>query len=429
MKSKIKTLSDLFVIFFSIAFAINFISLSRNGVINGYPYVSPDGFDWYAEGIYLYTSLFKILEFPLQVLRPPIFVIFCGIDYLFGGAGYIIGGIYGINIIVFYKFICKFIKLVNKKVSDSLIYPSVALSCTILPINFIRPYLLADEIAITLSMLSAYFAYRGIREKSLKNYAMGGFICFLGGLTQTYAMLPFLCIFFVYISTNFFKNINFNRYIFLYTFITLAGYLSFIYKWRNFLPHLSTPNNFNLLAFDLKMLMFYISAWSIFFFEFFAFKLIAVNFKIRNDIIYKNIDLLFLTILLAILSLFYHWPESRFIAYYWHFILIIFLIGIELESYEKYLFLAMMACSIFIVPLNYWAPTWDSTNYGLKNNWTYKYFTEISDIRGINDCNQIDCSANIFLKNSDDYVKNSVELYIKLNNLNERERVSILKNL
>ena len=43
----------LVVFLFSLMFAIQIVVLANGDIVNNYPYISPDGFDWYMQGVYL----------------------------------------------------------------------------------------------------------------------------------------------------------------------------------------------------------------------------------------------------------------------------------------------------------------------------------------------------------------------------------------
>lgn len=62
--------------------------LSNGYVINQYPFISPDGFDWITEGLYLSEAMKgNLYEGVLPVARPPFFVFITAIDSLLGQTG------------------------------------------------------------------------------------------------------------------------------------------------------------------------------------------------------------------------------------------------------------------------------------------------------------------------------------------------------
>lgn len=81
-----------FVALYSLIFALQMWSLSAADVVNRYPYISPDGFDWYLEGVYLAKILKGVELLPsLPILRPPVFVLINMVDYVAGANGLILG--------------------------------------------------------------------------------------------------------------------------------------------------------------------------------------------------------------------------------------------------------------------------------------------------------------------------------------------------
>jgi hypothetical protein len=75
---------------FYLILSLKFYYLCNGDVVNFYPLISADGYDWYTEGIYLVETL-KGHNFPnLPVLRNPFFVFITATDYLFGSKGIIL---------------------------------------------------------------------------------------------------------------------------------------------------------------------------------------------------------------------------------------------------------------------------------------------------------------------------------------------------
>lgn len=418
----LRTASLLSVAFFSFIFFVQFVLLSSGNIFNNYPYITPDGFDWYAEGAYLYHQVFSTNDFPLQVLRPPIFVILCSLDYAFGGQGIILGLIYSLNILILYNYLCKFINLFNNLQENDFLYLILAYSVTFMPINFIRPYLLADEIAITLAFVSSFYLIIGVNECFYKKFMLGGFLALLGGLTQTYALIPlFIILTFILLRYIFYKIII-NKFFIYYSLFIGVTFLIITFIWRGYLPHLSTPENFTLFSLDLKMLDFYSSAWSFYFFPFLCFKLFNLNTSIKNGLESNKLILFTIFLTFSVLSFLYHWPEARFISYYWYWALIVFFSFLNFSLLQKKLLFLIFIVSSVITPLNYWTPLWVNSSLKVSSTWFYLYFQNKSIPREIVNCFLVDCKNNTFINNSDSYVKSSIDIFNKI------EKNKYLKN-
>ena len=134
--------ATLFVALFAGLFGAQFVYLANGDVINNYPFISPDGFDWYTEGVYV-TQLFSGATLPeLPVLRPPFFVFVTAVDFIFGNKGLVLAILYGVATFYTYFFSLKLIDS-NYEEGDknSWYVVPLAISATIYPLNFFKPFL------------------------------------------------------------------------------------------------------------------------------------------------------------------------------------------------------------------------------------------------------------------------------------------------
>ena len=86
--------------------------------------------------------------------------------------------------------------------------------------------------------------------------------------------------------------------------------------------------------------------------------------------------------------------------------------AIRFESNKgAYFISAVFLLVVFIVPNNYWAPSWQSMRVTMFQNWIGNYFGSSPIDRKLNVCGD-DCDGrNDFLNNSDPYVNNTVKIY------------------
>jgi hypothetical protein len=178
------------------------------------------------------------------------------------------------------------------------------------------------------------------------------------------------------------------------------------------MPHLITPDNFNLLKFNFGMLNFYGNVWAIFFSPFILFLIIFWRRYLIASL--QNKFVICITVILLAMSMlcfFYQWPESRFTFYLWPWFLLLFFSTVKVKNSKVALFLSLLLIvNCIYAPSNYWQPQITSLSYVNNTNWVMGYFQATSTDRKIS-CKGEDCLAqNIFLKNSDDYVNRSVRL-------------------
>ena len=416
----LKTFSDAFVTLFAIIFAIKFFSLANGNLINNYPYISPDGFDWYLEGAYLVKILGGAQNLQaLPVLRPPMFVLVTMADYLLGANGLVLALTTGLGIFFTYYLTVKITNiLLGEKTFLNWYVVAIAFGITVYPLNFIRPYVLADTLAIALALASVFTLFEW--QRNFRNYSVliPIIIASLAGLTQTYAILPFLISCGVGAVLNFGRNKKSSAYHLIAIFSASFIFLTLSYCWRIFIPHVNTPENFTLLRLSGAMLPFYLRTWSFYFFPIIVFFIIARKYLITLEIKDPSfISIGVIVIIFSALCFFYQWPEARFTYYLWPWILILFFSILRQTSKKMTgLFIFLVSALIFLSPDNYWDPNWRTVNLTVDKNWIAKFLTASSVDRGLVGCNESCLDKNNFLISSDGYVNSTVRLYLQIGN-------------
>jgi hypothetical protein len=411
----LRSFVNLTVIFFGLVFGIKFYFLCNGDVLNYYPLISPDGFDWYTEGAYLYKS-FATENLPsLTVLRPPLFVLTTLVDFLIGG-GLFLAFIYSISIVFTYFFILWIIELClgNKQEKAWFLIP-LAIATTIYPVNFIKGYLLSDGLAVCLSLFAVYMLAKYFERNKRHLLIFSSLIAILGGLTQTYALLPYL----TFLSLRVFskqEELGNRIFLILNALFVLITFFFISYLWRIFLKHESTPQYFDLLKLSFGMFDFYINTWGYYFAPFLL--LVITNFRSLKFNKYQSLGMSSLTVTLALgfLCFIYQWPESRFTYFLWPWVIISFFSLISpicFKAATKQLTATMLIIS-FMAPSNYWQPSLKSLSFKYQDNWVVNYFRLIAIDRKLTSCDTLECKGNLFLGNSDPYVNAVIKLNLFL---------------
>lgn len=412
-------ISNSAVIFFGLIFGLKFIFLSNGDVINYYPLISDDGFDWYTEGIYLINSFFRNNLPNLPILRPPIFVLITSLDFLTGSRGLVLSTLYSLSIVMTYFFILWIIdRELGVENKDAWFLFPLAISVTVYPINFFKGYLLSDSIAVCLSLFSIFILIKYFNEKKIHLLVLSGFVALLAGLTQTYGLVPYLI--FIGIKLMFtYKNNKTNvLLLFLSLVLIFSSFILITYFWRHFLKHHTTPLNFQLLKLNFDMLSFYINTWGYYFFPFIIFFILIKHNKehlvTTQLIIFSSLAV---TLTLAFFCFIYQWPDARYTYYLWPWVLISFFLLFKPVNKKtgSISLVGLMIFVSFVIPSNSpWGPSLKSISFSYHKNWAVNYFRSQSVDRDLNNCNTPNCDGNSFLANSSPYVKSVMSMYLVL---------------
>jgi len=403
---------------FLFSFYRNFVRLSGGNFIDHYPYITPDGYDWYSQGIML-TDALKNFRFAFQwpSLRPPIYVILNAIDYSLGGEGYFLGFIQvSAFLIIVISVRSILIKIVDCKVYTVPQSPIIEYLSGIViafPLFFISLYNLADLLCVALSLLSVnlflYCYYKNNNNKMLFLWCV--LPALVSGLTQTYGLLPLLIIslcFFI------FKKISLSNYLTIVVPLVFF-YLLTIYIWRQTIPHLGTPDNFVLLRFNKENIRFYINIFILFLLPlvlinlFFGFK----DRSIINTSIINSFKIL--VVIFSALCLLYDWRESRFTFSFWTFFYIIAVVKIiPIDQYysrvKLYLPMFLLFLCMLISPANFWQPTVSRVSMSPKDHWLYQFFTSNPIERHLEYC-VTNCIASGYYNSLGNYEKRSIAYF------------------
>ena len=411
----IRNITTLLACALGLIYTIAFIKFSNGDVINHYPYITPDGYDWYVEGMYLNALLSGSSLPELTVLRPPTFVLITALDYFFGGRGIVVGIAYGIAFIGTYLLVIRISDEASLESHKQSLFPIFALLLlSFQSINYLKKYLLSDSIAVALGLFSVYLLIRHVKSDNSTIGIASAIVAVIAGLTQTYALLPYL-IFCFCLAIKSLREHGFRASLILLPTVSCLAFLIVTVGWRYLMPHTMTPTNFGYLQLNFNMLPFYVNTWGIYFITIIP---VILLYFIKNNQQENKTEFITPTVLvifiLAGLCLIYQWPESRFTYAFWPWILI--LIGCTLRYHPperaKIATLATTALLVLTInPKSYWVPEFNQISFNPTRNWLVGYFRGHSIDRELTKCKDIDCSNNSFFSQSDNYVKSSIKMY------------------
>ena len=335
----------------------------RGDVLESHRYISPDGLDWIVEGRILGTE-----GLVLPVLRNVGFVLSSRLDWLLGGHGVVfalvnISGLFlqGISLILFLDHFKVSLKL--QTIGIFLYFGSW--------IHFSSMYVLPDTFAVGCLLFGTTLLLVN-SSTSLNPTLISSVVFFIGSIFQFYAFAGF--IFSIILAKSWPKDLSVKIFrIFIIILASTASICTTV-VWRQSIPHLSVPSQFDLLEVSLNMLPFYSEVWA----SAFVVPLLAlIGFakleSIRRAIRSVHIRyFLFFGLCFLTMAFFYQWPDAR-IAYSGVSFLLIALITLLLVSISPAtgktsskgprvsesiwgVTVFIIALTVFLAPKDYWSP-------------------------------------------------------------------------
>jgi hypothetical protein len=425
-----KNLPFLFLLIVSGIYVAKILLLSYPLVINTYPYISSDGFDWLTEGFWLAQTTLgeNVSDVALPIARPPVFVFITFLDALLGQNAYIISLAFGVSFLGtgYYA-----VKSLGSNI-DPLLSLVFLFALLFSPVNFVRKWMLSDSVCVFLSLAAVYYLFVLYRNSfnSLFQMIVLSFAIAVSGATQTYGLVaPLISIGFLSILTI--KERNFfllGRLVGVFSLALLIFFL-FLFFWYGFIPHTSTPVTFGLLNFSsFAMARFYFHLWVYYFFPFTP--LLMLVFWVDGNAFFEDpllISLWLSVIAFFVLTFFYQWPESRFTFMYWHFFVIaVFKTYLYVDNrkhqFNRAFFLGFASALIIFQGLflstNEWQPNLREINVRPNASW-FVGFLQASPLDRFE--LQKNCGAQykmcadmVVSENFDVYVQNTVNAYMKI---------------
>jgi hypothetical protein len=353
--------------------------LTRGNFLNSYPFISPDGFDWIFEGVYLSRFLGNGFDAttPALILRAPMFVLITALDAVAGGRGIVVALAVALALLVAGSFLILILQEFGVRWWIRL---WTAVIFVVSPFAYFRGWVLSDAIAIAFMHVCVYCLLRYQRTDQPRWLLFAALAMCGGGWTQTYAIIPFLIGAGITGLTRLFSG---GRIVALIA-ITGAGVLLYVgglAGWYRSIPHEMVPTQFGLLQPSLEMLRFYIGVW-LFYFGPLLLVPVCYLLSLRKQALALRVDVIIVLASVAafvVLLFVYQWPEARFS--YFYFGLVLVLVALMLESSVQRLraptaivtLVLVVATSLLVVPQNYWNPAPTELRLQPRNSWLAQY--------------------------------------------------------
>lgn len=306
----------------SLVITARLLWLAGNDMIDSYPFMFPDSFDWITNALY-YIEIYKYHLTPtFPTIRAPFFPLLIALTYLIGLSNMVIVIIQFASWgIILYTLKCA--RLLQ--IRDAFLVPLLLFLGAHYSFNMFRTYILADMVCIFLITVSIYYYLiylRGNRRRSLLSASL---LSSIAGITQVFGLFPALAFsglqLFYAVMTRDLKSFQCAV---LNLVLPGAAQVSWmLYKFIHFGdPTATQVNHFSLLKFSFANFHYYSHVWLIFFFPLICTGMILLPFyklEIRSYRSFLNLEVVFLAVvnLLFVLSIFfYQWQESRFTTYF-----------------------------------------------------------------------------------------------------------------
>lgn len=336
------------------------ISFGQKDLISAYSAITVDGFDFIIVG----RALAQGFEGEVVSLRNPAFTLISYLDAITGKIGFIFGATISLSLLLqIYSLIkiMKFFKL------NLLLQNLILLSFFLHWIHFINLYILSDLFSLSIMLLGIYFLLTGINENSLtlKEF-IGSTLISISALGQFYTLFGFGILLLKILNNNIQRFIRLK--ILSIVAINILILIMIRLLWNYTVPHKSVPLNFELLKINLNMINFYLNTWTVMFLPIIVSIILIiipkfkVNFKDRVYNVNKEFIFLFSYVaVIAAITLFYQWAESRFsyLLFIFTFILIIYIVKSNEKIWIDFLYSCTILTIIFSVlwsPINKWQP-------------------------------------------------------------------------
>ena len=424
---------------FLLWFLARIVMLSSGNVLNNYPAISSDGYDWLTEGLYMKLFLkHAVVARVLPVLRPPVFVLVTTLDAFAGQGGFVIAAAnalaWGTTIFCAWRMIDL---SASRDIRDDLKYLIAMLVVgllTVAPINYFRIFLLSDGLCIGFAMTSYYFYHRYVAGGTNGVLVIASVLGVLAGSTQTYGLIPPLAA----SAIGAFALVRSRQSRRVARLIVAAGLMvvcTVILRtvWLGAFEHVITPKPFDLLQLRFSMSVFYLNAWSIYLLP--VLPLLAVSIflgprlwpVLRDDLVFLSSAMV--TAIFAGLCFFYQWPEARFTLLFWPWLVVVagkLLLGLARAglrpAYHQAVVLVagglLFFHTFFVYPQNYWRPGWTQMAAGPSGSWL-SFFARTLPVDRLQlrpNCGspQRVCAAARRLEGIDSYPTQIVDFYLAL---------------
>lgn len=308
----------------SVAAGWHIIACADGLLINNYPFLSPDSYDWIVEGAYLERMLGAAPPAqPLSTGRNPVFVAVMALDAWFGQRGVVFGVVSAAAVFATGWLLIGHLGRFRHPAAAQLSFLAIVL---LAQVNFLRAYVLADSLCLALSVAAFLATLRAVPESGGWPWVAAA-IAFTtaAGLTQEDGVLAPAAACAVAGTKALLRG---ERAV-LWRMATIAAVAAALvvagYRlWFGFLPHQSRPDHLELLRMAWTLLPFYAEAWTYTFVP-----LVPLLLAIRWRGILREVRADTMTAAAWIcavaflgLCLIYQWRSLRFTGLLWPFLIL-----------------------------------------------------------------------------------------------------------
>jgi len=314
------------------------VTLVDGSLLNSYPFMFSDSFDYVFEGQALAAQFRGISTPDFPELRNPGYVLVQSLSHLSSRPELILFFI--TNTFVCLYLMTPFFLAKAFNVSNYALY-TVGLMFLLNPSNDLFIYILSDAQAMSLMTLSVVCYMIHKKKGQTKYLALAAVLALLGALTQTYAAIPLLMYMGFESLIRLFDNTNSFRRRIPWKPIAVIGslglsYGTIKYLWMTGIPHDSTPANFSLLKLSISNLGFYLDTWGYLLILYGPVVVLVLrNFRTVKQVVLSNALVwmtLSIVLVFALLAFFYQWRDFRFTFSY---LPLVFLSGLFVLSSKR----------------------------------------------------------------------------------------------
>jgi hypothetical protein len=303
----------------SLAWAGHIVATADGLLLNNYPFLSPDSYDWIVEGAYLARMLGgERPERPLPRGRSPVFVGVMALDALLGQRGIVFAVVSAAAIFATGALLVGHIGSFRYQTAAAVAFLAVTF---LAQVNFLLPFVLADSLCVALSIA----AFRAMLRAGEGGGGRGGAataaaLTALAGLTQPFGVLaPIVASAVIWMKATFRGD---GAVLWrLPCIVAVAGGLVLAGRglWFSYLPHEHTHRNFYLLRLTTDMIPFYLGAWSYAFLPLLPLALAAGRRRVLRNMVTDTMTVAAWVFALAFMVLcqLFDWPSIRFTSFFW----------------------------------------------------------------------------------------------------------------
>jgi len=303
----------------SVAAGWHVIASADGFLLNNYPFLSPDSYDWILEGEYLARMWNGTPPArPLPTGRNPIFVAVMTLDALFGQRGLVFAVVSAAAVFATGWLLIGHLGRFRHPTAVQFSFLAIAL---LAQVNFLRAYVLGDSLCVAL-MIAAFLAIlRAAREGGAWSWvALAAGLTTLAGLTQEWGVLaPTVAV--AVASMQALRRGDRALAARMTIIVVVAAVLVFVgYRlWFAFLPYQGRPYRLALMRVVPDMIPFYWRAWSYTFLPLAPFLLLIWRRRvIRSALADATTAAAWIASLIFMaFCLIDQWPSNRFTGFFW----------------------------------------------------------------------------------------------------------------